>query len=143
MRDHSRRCSAYVLVIQTMLFSAHLLGPPTVRGQFPPDSLQNLQALPKSMEVSELIDVMKGFAIGLGVRCHYCHIGEEGQPLAEFDFVSDDKPEKRKARVMIRMVQQINERYLADLEQRGSPTVDVACVTCHRGQARQIGRAHV
>jgi len=138
MRDHVRDTLAHALVIHAMLVFVHLLGPPAVAGQFPPDSLQNLQVLPKDIAVAELIDVMRGFATGLGVRCQHCHSGEEGQPLAEFDFVSDDKPEKRKAREMIRMVAQINERYLAGLEERGSPAVDVACVTCHRGQARPV-----
>lgn len=121
-----------------MLGSAHLLGPRDAAGQFPPDTLENLQVLPEDMEVRELIRVMRGFAVGLGVRCQHCHVGEEGQRLAEFDFVSDDKPEKRKARDMIRMVAQINERYLAELEDRDTPAVDVSCVTCHRGQARPV-----
>lgn len=133
-----RGCFFSVLATHAMLSCAHLMSPRAAAGQFPPDSLENLEVLPEDIEVRELIDVMRGFALGLGVRCHYCHIGEEGQPLAEFDFVSDEKPAKRQAREMIRMVIQINAKYLAGLEERGTPTVDVACVTCHRGQARPV-----
>lgn len=138
MSDRLRRCLVSLLVTHAILGSDHLLSPRAAAAQFPPDTLENLQVLPEDMEVRELIDVMRGFAIGLGVRCHYCHVGEEGQRLAEYDFVSDDKPEKRRAREMIRMVAQINEKYLAELEDRRTPKVDVSCVTCHRGQARPI-----
>ncbi len=138
MYDHHRRCLLNLLVAHAILGFAHLFAPPVVVGQFPPDSLENLQVLPEDMEVRELIDIMRRFAIGLGVRCHYCHVGSEGQPLAEFDFVSDDKPEKRTARQMLRMVAEINQQHLAGLEGRGQPQVDVSCVTCHRGQARPV-----
>jgi hypothetical protein len=106
--------------------------------QFPPDSTVNLKVLPRDIPVRELINTMRGFTNALGVRCQHCHIGEEGEPLAEFDFVSDDMPAKLKAREMLRMVAQINGEWLADLPRRGTPAVEVACVTCHRGQARPI-----
>lgn len=138
MYDHHRRYLPNLLVAHAILGLAHFLAPPVVVGQFPPDSLENLQVLPEDMEVRELIDIMRRFAIGLGVRCHYCHVGAEGQPLADFDFVSDDKPEKRTARQMLRMVAEINQQHLAGLEGRRQPQVDVSCVTCHRGQARPV-----
>ena len=73
-----------------------------LRAQFPPDSLVNLQVLPEDIEVRELIGTMRGFALGLGVRCEHCHVGEEGQPLSTFDFPADEKPTKAKAREMLR-----------------------------------------
>jgi len=106
--------------------------------QFPPDSTVNLKVLPRDMPVREVIATMRGFALALGVRCHYCHIGDESEPLAEFDFVSDDLPAKLKAREMLRMVERINGEWLATLPERGTPAVEVACVTCHRGQARPV-----
>lgn len=106
--------------------------------QFPPDSTVNLKVLPRGMPVREVIDTMRGIALALGVRCQYCHIGEEDEPLSEFDFVSDDLPAKRKAREMLRMVARINGEWLAALPQRKAPGVDVTCVTCHRGQARPV-----
>jgi hypothetical protein len=106
--------------------------------QFPPDSTVNLKVLPRDIPARELINTMRGFTNALGVRCEHCHIGEEGEPLAEFDFVSDDMPAKLKAREMLRMVGQINGEWLAALPRRGTPAVEVTCVTCHRGQARPV-----
>lgn len=101
--------------------------------QWPPDSFTNLMVLPEDIEQRELIDLMAGFTRALGVRCTYCHVGEEGQPLATFDFPSDDKVEKRKARVMIDMVRHINRGQLEELPERVEPRLEVRCVTCHRG----------
>jgi len=106
--------------------------------QFPPDSTVNLRVLPKDMPVREVISVMRGFTSALGVRCQYCHIGDESEPLSEFDFVSDDMPAKVKARDMMEMVGAINRDWLDSLPRRSTPAVDVRCVTCHRGQARPI-----
>jgi tetratricopeptide (TPR) repeat protein len=113
-----------------------LLVPRAGSGQFPPDSLQNLEVLPAEITPSELIGVMRTFARGLGVRCQFCHVGEEGLPLSQFDFVSDEKATKQKAREMIRMVHEVNNRFLAGLPDRGDPPVAVTCLTCHRGVSR-------
>lgn len=105
-----------------------------------PDEFENLQVLPEDIAQRELVGVMRDFALGLGVRCQYCHVGEEGQPFSEWDFASDDKPEKRKARFMLRMVRHLNDERLPGLPeaaeaQRRSPPVTVSCETCHRGVA--------
>jgi tetratricopeptide (TPR) repeat protein len=60
-------------------------------------------------------------------------VGEEGQPLSTYDFPSDEKLTKRKARVMLRMVQAINDGLLPTLEERKDPPIMVECATCHRG----------
>src|SRR5215475_2725501 len=72
--------------------------------QFPPQKLENLKVFPKDIPVRALLDTMGGFTRALGVRCNYCHVGEEGKPLSSYDFKSDEKPEKTKAREMLRMV---------------------------------------
>lgn len=105
----------------------------TAAAQFPPDSFTNLKVLPKDIGQRELIDLMAGFTRALGVRCSYCHVGEEGQPLATYDFADDDKLAKRKARVMIDMVRHINHEHLAELPERVEPRLEVQCMTCHRG----------
>ena len=46
-----------------------------------PDTLVNVQVLSKDMSRREVMNFMRGVALGLGVRCEYCHIGEPGQPL--------------------------------------------------------------
>jgi hypothetical protein len=106
--------------------------------QFPPDSAVNLKVLPRDIPVRELINTMRGIAIALGVRCHHCHVGADDEPLSEFDFVSDDLPAKLKAREMLRMVARINDEWLMALPSRGTPAVEVTCVTCHRGQPRPV-----
>lgn len=103
------------------------------QGRFPPDSLRNLKVLPATMTPREVVNVMRGFATSLGVRCQYCHVGEEGQDLATFNFAVDEKPTKEIARTMLRMVQAINGQHLSQIAQRRTPPVEVTCATCHRG----------
>src|SRR6266545_5004524 len=76
-------------------------------GRFPPDSLVNVKVIPKNTPVIQVIGMMRNFASALGVRCQYCHIGQEGQPLAQFDFAKDEKRTKLTARQMMRMVEEI------------------------------------
>jgi tetratricopeptide (TPR) repeat protein len=104
-----------------------------VSAQWPPTSFKNLKVFPKDIPPQELIGQMRGFTRALGVRCTACHVGEEGKPLSTFDFASDEKPAKEKARAMIRMTQDINAVYLAKLERREDPPVQVECMTCHHG----------
>lgn len=111
--------------------------------QFPPDSLVNLQYFPKDTPVRQLIGNMRQFTFALGVRCQYCHVGEEGQPLSEFDFPSDEKRTKRTARIMLRMVEAINGSHLTNIPGRREPNVEVSCTTCHRGLSRPRMLAHV
>lgn len=101
-------------------------------GKWPPDSLVNVQVLPKTTPVMDVVGAMRNFAVGLGVRCQYCHVGEEGMPLERFDFPNDEKRTKLVARQMMRMVQEINRR-LDTIPGRTSPGLEVSCVTCHRG----------
>jgi tetratricopeptide (TPR) repeat protein len=108
---------------------------PSARGQgrFPPDSFTNLKVLPRTIPPRELVSMMIGFTRALGVRCTFCHVGEENVPLEKYDFPNDEKPTKRKAREMLKMVAAINDQYLAKLDKRVDPPIQVQCATCHRG----------
>ena len=64
-----------------------------------PEKPQNLQILPNDWPGSRLAPVMQGFSRALGVRCSYCHVGEENQPLSTYDFASDANPNKKRARL--------------------------------------------
>lgn len=98
---------------------------------------ENLKVLPEDISSSDLSNTMKGFAMGLGVRCETCHVGEAGQPLDTFDFPSDEKDMKKKARVMLKMVREINSLHVPELNDiEESQRVEVRCVTCHRGQQK-------
>jgi len=101
------------------------------------ESPQNLQVLPKDITPQELRGYMVGAAQGLGVRCWFCHVGEEGQDLETFDFVSDEKKHKQVGREMFKMTLNINANTMAEVakiegEKEGAR---VRCVTCHRGEA--------
>lgn len=99
-----------------------------------PDHFENLQVLPKDIPRDTLLQVMRGFAMGLGVRCNFCHVEQEGSGgPPRTNWASDDKAEKRNARVMMRMVRNINTQQLTQLPQRHTPPVSVTCLTCHRG----------
>jgi hypothetical protein len=106
-------------------------------GKFPPDSLINTQVFPRTTPVAQVIGQMRNITGALGVRCQFCHVGQEGQPLAQFDFASDQKKHKLVARQMMRMVGDINRR-LDTLPERGTPPVVVTCATCHRGLTRPV-----
>ncbi|MFA6455458.1 MAG: c-type cytochrome [Bacteroidota bacterium] len=103
-----------------------------------PDAPKNITALPSTVTSKELQRTMFAFTGALGVRCTYCHVGEEGKDFKEFDFVSDAKPAKNKARLMIKMVKNINTQFLSNLHEDGSPSIQVNCQTCHRGNALPI-----
>ena len=104
-------------------------------GRFPPDSLVNVKVIPRTTPVIQVVGIMRNFAFGLGVRCPFCHVGEEGMPLEQFDFAKDEKRTKLVARQMMRMVEEINRRL--DTLPHGSDhvhqDVEVTCATCHRG----------
>ena len=120
----------------TVLGLAALAPAARAQGRFPPDSFTNLKVLPKHIEPRTLLGTMRGFAIGLGVRCAYCHVGREGAPLDSLNFASDDKRTKRVARVMLEMVMHVNDEHLAEVPDRPTPHIVVRCATCHRGLPR-------
>jgi hypothetical protein len=90
----------------------------------------------------EVVGTMRNITQALGVRCPYCHVGQEGQPLSQFDFPSDEKRTKLVARQMMELVAEVNRR-LDTLPSRPTPGVDVTCRTCHRGVSRPVPLAAV
>lgn len=100
-----------------------------------PEKFENLQVLPKDISQRDLINEMRSFARGLGVRCQHCHVGE-GNDFTTYDFASDQKETKKTARVMLRMRNDINQKYLSQLAKTN--TVEVNCVTCHHGQPEPL-----
>ena len=123
--------------IAIVTVGALIFAPPgAAQGKFPPDSLVNVKVIPKTTPPRDVINTMTGFTRSLGVRCTYCHIGEESAPLETYDFASDEKRAKLAARVMMQMVNAINSELLPAVPTRLSPTLTVTCETCHRGVAR-------
>lgn len=116
--------------------------PPAAAAQNP--EFKNVQVLPHTLTRQELISVMRTFTRGLGVKCNQCHVVTATEPEEKLDFASDAKEEKRVARVMIRMANDINHDWLARVEEAEGETPHavaplpaeqrVWCWTCHRGK---------
>ncbi len=100
-----------------------------------PEKSKNLKVLPADTSPDRLRAAMRGFTGALGVRCNYCHVGEEGKPLSTFDFPSDANPNKDRAREMMRMVGSV-AGHLQKIEPSGPERVGVRCQTCHQGRPR-------
>ena len=105
------------------------------KGKFPPDTLINTKVFPHSTPPQQVIGAMRNFTSDLGVRCQFCHVGEEGKSLDQFDFASDEKRTKLVARQMMLMVREINRR-VDTLPRNGGAALQVTCGTCHRGVSR-------
>lgn len=82
-----------------------------------PKNVQILTGLSRP-EVQRIMNQMRA---GLGVHCNYCHV--------QNDPANDAKPQKARAREMMRMVIDLNARYFG-----GQPVV--TCFTCHNGKTR-------
>jgi len=91
----------------------------------------NLQVLPKDMSRPDVVTIMRGFNAALGVQCNYCHVmeGRGGRN----DMAADEKPQKNTARLMLRMVNTVNQQLAAAISKPDLEKVD--CGTCHRGDA--------
>jgi hypothetical protein len=94
----------------------------------------NLKVLPKTLTGDQVHEIMEGWEAALGTHCGTCHtadpkkIGPNGRPA--LDFADDSKPEKSTARMMYKMVEDINGNYISMIDSSGAP---VTCGTCHRG----------
>jgi len=99
-----------------------------------PEHPKNLKVLPADTGPEKLSAIMRGFSRSLGVRCQYCHVGQEVKPLSSFDFASDANPNKDRARQMYKMLGMIN----AQLREfpRSGPKVNMWCHTCHAGRPK-------
>lgn len=93
----------------------------------------NLKFFPQNISMQALRDTMGQFTRALGVRCNHCHLQRPGEGFDQINYALDDKPEKQKAREMLRMVAAINNDHLSKLTDRKQPAVGVSCMTCHRG----------
>lgn len=120
--------------VMAILVSA--LAPAEAQQPFPPKSFENLQVLTKGASAGDVINTMKGFTGALGVRCQHCHVGNEGLPLDQFDFISDEVPAKKTARLMMRMMADVNRQLDESLPKADGAGARVNCLTCHRGQAK-------
>ena len=87
---------------------------------------KNVQVL-KGITAAQLVHKMdKDYAEALSWNCTNCHrLAPQG------NFASDTSNDKKRARFMQQMVNDINTNQLPKLYPRDTPHVD--CATCHRG----------
>jgi hypothetical protein len=113
---------------------------------------KNLQVLPKDTPRNQVTALMRTFAMALGVRCEHCHTeapaagrdsaaapaagrgGRGGAP--PLDYSLDDKETKKIAREMMKMVADINGKYLPATGRTFNDLTRVTCETCHHGLAK-------
>jgi len=89
---------------------------------------KNIQML-KGVPAERLLSIMdEGFRPALGAKCSFCHDPQ--------NWASDAKTEKKVARDMMRMVQEINGKLLASIKGLESEHPAVSCYSCHRGQEK-------
>jgi hypothetical protein len=93
----------------------------------------NLQILPKNLTGEQVHEIMEKWEGELGTGCKTCHtaskeLGPNGRP--QINFADDSKDEKKTARKMYKMVEDINSNYISKIDSSGAP---VTCGTCHRG----------
>ena len=127
-----------VMVLPMMAAVAPTQAAQGQRGPAPPPT--NLTVLPKDWTRQQVVQVMQQFTMGLGIMCDHCHVAMAGaQPgpngQIPLDFASDEKPTKNTARVMMKMVGDINNTFGGQLGKPAADVVKVQCVTCHRGSA--------
>lgn len=93
----------------------------------------NLKVLPKNLTGEQVGEIMRKWEAELGTECTTCHaadpknIGPNGKP--RLNFADDSKADKATARLMVKMVDDINKNYVSKLED----SEPVTCATCHRG----------
>jgi hypothetical protein len=138
VRTHLRLAAVAAVVVLPLTAAAQGGGGPGGGQQQP---LQNLQYFPKDMTRPQLTQIMRGFAMSLGVRCEFCHVEREGATAPPggappLNYAADDKDTKKQARYMLRMVDSINNKLLAGLPMRDNPPTTIGCYTCHRGVSK-------
>ena len=94
---------------------------PAQRLQMAEEVFKNVQML-KGIPVNEFLGIMGFFSASLGKSCVDCHDSDSGWE----NYVSDMNPNKRTARAMIGMVNNINRNFFRGNQQ-------VTCYSCHRG----------
>jgi photosynthetic reaction center cytochrome c subunit len=87
------------------------------------EAFKNIQVL-KGIREDELRPSMRYIAAALGVNCEFCHVPNH--------FETDDKPEKARARDMMKMMFATNaDNFHGHRE--------ITCYTCHRGNSHPVG----
>ena len=94
----------------------------------------NLKVLPRNLNGEQVHEIMEQWEGELGTTCKTCHTVDKTKKSPDgklvFNYADDSKEEKQTARLMFKMVDEINTNYVAKIDSSGAP---VTCGTCHRG----------
>lgn len=114
---HTNKIFASILLFSSILLlsSFNLNSTKTKKRDF-----SNLQVLPTDISHDDLDKIMDAYCESLNVKCNFCHI--------KGNMASDTLDEKKIARKMMVMTNEINEKYF------GKDTGTVGCMTCHNGK---------
>ena len=96
---------------------------------------KNLKILPKNITKVQLDSVMNHFTASLNVKCNFCHIRNEQTGV--WDHASDENKHKLVARDMMKMTENINDKYFDVVGNKKDPLsvrLLVTCYTCHHGE---------
>jgi Photosynthetic reaction centre cytochrome C subunit len=98
---------------------------------------KNLKVMPKNIDEEQMERVMYKYTRQLGVTCIFCHPQTKpGITPIRIDFATDELPQKRTAREMMRMTDKINIKYFGYKNDYGFNSLHnsvISCTTCHRG----------
>ena len=123
-------CTSFPLLAQDMPPDTKA---PAPQAHMPMPKPTNLKVLPADIAPGDLMKLMGGYSRALGVHCNFCH--EVNEQTHQPNFASDAKPEKASARTMIAMTQEINSKFMTQINDPDAKPEDksVTCGTCHRG----------
>jgi len=127
---HKKKTMVTLLVL-AIIASANMLG----RDAYGPEH-KNLQILPKDITQEKLKEIMDGFCGSMNVKCGFCHV--RNQETKEWDYAADTKGHKKEARDMMRMTNELNEKYFGVDLSVPNPKVAITCYTCHRGEEHPV-----
>jgi LSD1 subclass zinc finger protein len=136
------RCTLPVLCAGLLfpLAAAAQTAPAAEQPPTPPPGGPRVPYVPKNLKVlpdnTDLRKVMRGYEGALGVECAFCHTVNPATKRP--DPPSDANPVKEVARSMIRMTDDLNEKYLSQLPKAPNLDADakIECGTCHRGHSK-------
>ena len=128
---------AAILAAYFLAASAAAQAPPTGATGSPPPPMHaaptHLQVLSKNLSADQVHEIMGEWGLELGVHCSACHTAPKNPDASGHlhpDFTDASKPEHEATRAMVRMTQEINEKYLPKM---GAGAAPMTCGTCHRG----------
>lgn len=101
---------------------------------------KNLKILPKNITEKQMDSVMEHYAKSLNVGCDFCHVKTVNNGAEEWDMASDKKKHKLKAREMMTMTNEINDKYFpyGGKADSLSTALTVTCYTCHNGHKEPL-----